>query len=188
MKIYVFRHGETDWNAQHRIQGRENVPLNDAGRQQAHDMGRAITGRIHPAYFLSSNLDRAKETAAILASYVGTDDFYTEPDLTECSYGRLSGTVVNDIYDVSCEDMESDDSAADRFFRVLDRYVAADSRDFAVVSHGGTINAALYRISGGAVGSGVTSLRNSDLSVLSWKDGVYAIDACDLVAEDLSGL
>ena len=34
MKIYVFRHGETDWNAVHRIQGREDIPLNENGIAQ----------------------------------------------------------------------------------------------------------------------------------------------------------
>ena len=185
LNIYVFRHGETDWNAEHRIQGRENVPLNANGRAQAHAMGRAVQGRIHPRFFLVSDLDRAIDTASIIASYLQVEDIRVEPDLTECSYGRLSGVVVDDIYEVDSPDQESPDDAADRFMRVLDRYTASVKDDFAVVSHGGTINAALLRISGGVIGTGVTTLRNSDLTILSCIGGKYTVDRFDLTAEDL---
>ena len=39
MKLYIIRHGQTDWNVQGRIQGRQDIPLNAAGRSQAQTGG-----------------------------------------------------------------------------------------------------------------------------------------------------
>ena len=86
LKIYVFRHGETDWNAQHRIQGRTDVPLNKNGIRQAEDMGRSVAGKIKPEYMIVSDLSRAQDTGKIIAGFLGIDRIYTEHDLTECSY------------------------------------------------------------------------------------------------------
>ena len=35
--LYIMRHGKTDWNAVHRLQGSEDIPLNEEGRQMARD-------------------------------------------------------------------------------------------------------------------------------------------------------
>lgn len=184
MYIYVFRHGETDWNAVHRIQGREDVPLNEHGREQAHEAGRAVKGKIDPAFFLVSPLSRSRDTAEIIAGYLGVSDFYTEPDLTECEYGDMSGKIVEDIYDAVCPGEEPKELASARFLGVLDRYVKQTDRDFALVSHGGTINAALYAISGGKVGTGITKLRNADITVLEYASGSYRIVRFDVLPEE----
>jgi broad specificity phosphatase PhoE len=42
--IYMIRHGQTDWNAQIRLQGQKDIPLNDTGRRQASGNGRALVG------------------------------------------------------------------------------------------------------------------------------------------------
>ena len=41
-KIYLIRHGETDWNLEKRFQGRENVPLNGKGKKQAQLLARRL--------------------------------------------------------------------------------------------------------------------------------------------------
>ena len=76
LKIYVFRHGETDWNAQHRIQGRTDVPLNKNGIRQAEDMGRSVAGKIKPEYMIVSDLSRAQDTGKIIAGFLGMDRIY----------------------------------------------------------------------------------------------------------------
>ena len=184
MKIYVFRHGETDWNAIHRIQGREDVPLNENGIAQAHDAGRNIKGKISPSYMVVSPLSRARVTGEIIAGYIGIEKIYTEEDLTECDYGKMSGVVVEDIYDAVCPDEEPREIAGARFMRVLDKYTALYNDDFAIVSHGGTINAALYCISGGKMGTGVTKLKNAAVTELEFKDGNYFVVRTNVTAEE----
>ena len=44
-ELYLVRHGETDWNAARRIQGRTDIPLNDTGRDQARQAGELLARR-----------------------------------------------------------------------------------------------------------------------------------------------
>lgn len=63
-EIYVFRHGETDWNKAGRMQGHADIPLNETGRQQAVVLREYFAK--HPVeVFLCSDLGRAMETAEI---------------------------------------------------------------------------------------------------------------------------
>ena len=185
MKIYVFRHGETDWNAEHRIQGREDVPLNENGIKQAHEAGKGAQEKIRPAFFVTSNLSRAVVTGKIIASYVGTEKMFTEWGLIECSYGAMSGKVIKDIYEAENACEETPEEAGRRFFDVLDKYVHTTNDDFAVVSHGGTINAALYVLTDGKIGTGITKLKNASVTVLSWENGRYLLEKCNIEASAL---
>lgn len=184
LKIYIFRHGETDWNAVHRIQGREDIPLNDNGIAQANAVGEAIKGRIHPKFMIVSPLSRARVTGEIIAGYIGVDKIYEEEDLTECYYGDMSGKIVTDIYDAVCPGEEPKELAGARFLNVLDKYTDKYDCDFAVVSHGGTINAALYCISGGQMGTGITKLKNAAITVLDYFDGKYHVERANITGEE----
>jgi broad specificity phosphatase PhoE len=65
--IYMFRHGETDWNREGRMQGSTDIPLNEIGREQARQLREFFLS--NPVdIFLSSDLSRAQETAQIVAA------------------------------------------------------------------------------------------------------------------------
>jgi len=64
--FFFLRHGQTDWNAQGRIQGHTNTPLNDTGRAQARAAAGLLADRTI-ARIISSPLDRALKTATIVA-------------------------------------------------------------------------------------------------------------------------
>ena len=65
MRLYIVRHGETDWNRIHRVQGRTDIPLNDYGRRLARETAEGMKEvRIDLGY--TSPLLRAKETAQII--------------------------------------------------------------------------------------------------------------------------
>ena len=63
MMIYIVRHGETQWNADGRIQGRRDIELNENGRRQAEAAAEALRGKSFQA-LITSPLSRAKKTHA----------------------------------------------------------------------------------------------------------------------------
>lgn len=90
-EIVVVRHGETEWNADGRIQGHLDVELNDIGRQQATAVGERLSreGKISAIY--SSDLKRAFETANLIATACGGLEVIKDPDLRERNLGDLQG-------------------------------------------------------------------------------------------------
>ena len=62
MKLYLVRHGQTDWNKEKRLQGQEDIPLNDFGRHLAKETGIGLRNVRFDLCF-SSDLKRALETA-----------------------------------------------------------------------------------------------------------------------------
>lgn len=68
MNIYLLRHGETDWNREGRLQGRTDIPLNEAGREQVRRAADILAARSpHIELIVASPLARARESAEIAA-------------------------------------------------------------------------------------------------------------------------
>ncbi|MDB5085743.1 MAG: yhfR, partial [Bacilli bacterium] len=70
--VCLVRHGETDWNAEGRLQGRQDTELNENGRKQAKLAGIHLKNEQWDA-IVTSPLKRAKETAQIIATELGID-------------------------------------------------------------------------------------------------------------------
>lgn len=88
--LYVIRHGKTDWNAKHKLQGRTDIPLNDEGRLMA-ERAREEYKDVNFDICYCSPLIRAKETAEILLK--GRDvPIITDDRLMEMSFGTYEGT------------------------------------------------------------------------------------------------
>lgn len=168
MLIYLLRHGETDWNKEQRLQGREDVPLNAAGIQQAHNATVMFDG-IHLDKILTSPLSRASVTAQIIADYTNTPVFI-EPDLIERDFGSLSGTIPTsgDIFRLTDEtsDVEPVEQVSERIMNVIKKYPLDSS--ILLVSHGGAINSVLVLAAGKVVDPGRTRLKNTCLSCLDY--------------------
>src|SRR5205814_10368355 len=79
-RVLLVRHGQSEWNALGRWQGRADPPLSDLGRRQAHAAARSI-GALDAIF--ASNLQRAMETAAIIASEIGVGAVIIVADLGE---------------------------------------------------------------------------------------------------------
>lgn len=65
MILYIVRHGETEWNKIHRVQGHKDIPLNDYGRHLARETAEGMK-QIHMDLGYTSPLKRARETAQII--------------------------------------------------------------------------------------------------------------------------
>jgi broad specificity phosphatase PhoE len=100
--IYFLRHGQTGWNAERRIQGHLDAPLNDLGRSQAARNGRAlaeIVGDASAFDYVSSPLVRASETMEIVRRELGLDSkgYRTDLRLREYNLGDWQGSLYADI-------------------------------------------------------------------------------------------
>src|ERR1700732_106518 len=95
--IYYIRHGETDWNAQGRLQGVRDIPLNDLGRKQAVTAGGILAdllardGRSEASLaFVASPLKRARSTMELLRGTLKMPpgDYAIDDRLREIGYGQ----------------------------------------------------------------------------------------------------
>ncbi|NVD38029.1 histidine phosphatase family protein [Ensifer sp. HO-A22] len=103
MLIYVIRHGQTDWNAESRLQGQKDIPLNDTGRQQATGNGLALAAILgadaQQFDFVASPLGRTRETMERLRRAMGLDPtlYRTDDRLKEVSFGDWEGFTLPEL-------------------------------------------------------------------------------------------
>jgi len=92
MRIGLIRHGLTDWNALGRIQGHSDIPLNEEGRRQAARLAeRLAVEHIHWDHMISSSLQRAHETARIIAERLNIPLLEPDERLKERGFGQVEG-------------------------------------------------------------------------------------------------
>ncbi len=162
----LIRHGQTDWNAQRRLQGSTDIPLNDVGRGQARDAVAVVSGYAWDA-IVSSPLSRAAETADLIAAGLGLTVARRLPELTERSFGPAEGLQAGPELDAlripgGFRDAESEDEAASRGLTALEE-LAEEFRGgrVLVVAHGTLLRVSLGR----AVGRTLQSVENAALNL-----------------------
>ncbi|GAA2690938.1 MULTISPECIES: histidine phosphatase family protein [Actinoplanes] len=94
-RLIVWRHGNTDWNAGHRVQGQTDVPLNDLGRRQAAEAAELLL-TMRPDAIVASDLQRAADTAAALATRTGLTVSHDER-LRERFFGSWQGLTMTEV-------------------------------------------------------------------------------------------
>ncbi|OHA11417.1 MAG: hypothetical protein A3I44_01910 [Candidatus Sungbacteria bacterium RIFCSPLOWO2_02_FULL_51_17] len=99
---FLVRHGETEWNKEMRYMGREDIPLNDAGREQARTTAAALkdTGI---DIIVSSDLARASETARIIGRELGIDVIENE-HFRERHMGEWQGKTTHELKEIHTEE------------------------------------------------------------------------------------
>lgn len=124
MKLYVVRHGQTDWNVLHRLQGCTNIALNSTGIKQAHILSDNIKDLKIDMIF-TSPLDRAVDTANIINEHRNLT-IQADNALIERSYGLLEGVYGHEYnkylywdYDKNYSD-NNVEKVQDLFKRVYD--------------------------------------------------------------------
>lgn len=157
-RVLLIRHGETAWNAEHRIQGRLDVPLSTTGVWQAGRLAERLAGEPIDA-IVTSDLARAWMTAAPLAEAQGLAP-RSDARLRERAFGIFEGKTLDDIAAELPDELVAwrardvgwripgGESAAEFIERVLValRDLTADlaGRTVAVVTHGGVLDV-VYR-------------------------------------------
>jgi broad specificity phosphatase PhoE len=104
--IYYIRHGETEWNADGRLQGTRDIPLNDLGRRQAADAGSMLADLFardgcceQSLAFVASPLGRARSTMELVrgALKLPPDEYTVDDRLREIGYGDWEGSTLKQM-------------------------------------------------------------------------------------------
>ena len=166
MLIYVIRHGQTDWNAERRLQGQKDIPINAIGREQARQNGIALAailkGKDGEFDFVASPLGRTRETMEIMRSAMGLPpkDYRTDERLVEVSFGDWEGFTLAELEAHAPERVEERSHSKWNFippgeaaesYEILcwriGSFLADVRRPTVCVSHGGVFRAA-FRLHG----------------------------------------
>jgi broad specificity phosphatase PhoE len=97
MFLYLIRHGQTDWNREHRVMGWTAVPLNEEGRAGVSNLARELAVKKIPIVY-TSTVERAYETARILAAAWGAE-LREEPRLNESAFEHWVGRTYHELRD-----------------------------------------------------------------------------------------
>jgi len=174
MEIVLARHGETEWSRDGRHTGRTDVPLTEAGRQEALQLCEAL-GEWTFARVFSSPLQRAIETCRLAA--LG-DQAETTEDLLEWDYGEYEGITTAQIresrpdWNLWRDGCPGGETAADvgrRVDRVIAELAEVDG-DVAVFAHGHVLRVMAARWVGlGPESGALYALGTGTLSVLGYE-------------------
>ncbi len=162
-RIILARHGQTAWNAEGRAQGHTDVSLDDGGRRQAEAMAAALAD-LDPALLVSSDLARARETAAFLEKATGLTAV-EDARLREYDVGERAGLTPEEFAERLGEDAalawdshahvqapgaETIEEVAERIvpatFEVLERLAPGETA--VLVMHGAALRIALTGLLG----------------------------------------
>ena len=187
-RIVLWRHGRTTWNAERRFQGQTDISLDEVGREQAAKAARLLTG-LKPTAIISSDLERAADTAAELSALTGIP-VQIDVRLRETYAGDWEGMVWGDI-----ESRYTDEMArwvSDPYLRpgggetrveVAERMTAAINEALADIGPDGTLVVTTH---GGAARAGLGALL--ELPPEHWSIlGVLTNCAWSVLVENTSG-
>lgn len=144
MALYYVRHGETSWNALHKIQGRMDIPLSKTGKEQAKEL-KEILKDIHFDMVFSSPLLRAYETASIIVEdrnlNIIRDDRLLEMNYGDCEgmdHSRKELVVQRGMFASRYPNGESYMDVAKRVYSFLDEIKEKyRDKDILIVAHYG---------------------------------------------------
>lgn len=173
-EILLARHGETEWSVSGQHTGTTDIPLTDAGRRQAEQLGGQLRDRDFAAV-LSSPLDRALETCRLAGLGERCE---TRAELVEWDYGEYEGMTTPEIretvpgWSIWSHPVRGGETAADvgaRVDRVLDELAALEG-DAVVFAHGHLLRIMGARWIGLAPEQGaLLALDTGTLSALGWE-------------------
>lgn len=177
-KLGLFRHGQTDWNIDLRLQGTADIPMNQTGIDQVAKAADLIAEQDWEM-IISSPLGRARHSAEIIASRLGVTEVQNEEKLLERAFGIGEGMLYSEWHEKYSKldeipGAESKASIEQRSRELLDHTLATfRNRKVLAVSHGALIRFVLSEVTDGAIPPQGERLENASLHVLrhtqSWE-------------------
>ena len=152
IRLLLVRHGQSEGNAEKRLQGQADINLSDTGIEQAGILG-PVVQKIKPDYVICSDLKRAKSTAGI----IGFSKAELSSELREISVGDWTGLRISEIIETDSNDYynwragrytppngESWERFVERTSSFVDKFRRSEGiQNLLVVCHGGVIRALL---------------------------------------------
>ncbi len=179
-RVYVIRHGETEWSLSGQHTGITDIPLTENGRKRAKVL-KPLLAKQEFALVLTSPLQRARETCTLAGLGEKAE---VDPDLMEWNYGEYEGITTEQIHAKAPEWQifrdgspggEKPEEVGDRVDRVIARARAADG-DVAIFAHGHVFREFVARWLGLPATVGQHFLLDTGtLNVLSYYRGVPAV-------------
>jgi uncharacterized phosphatase len=175
----LLRHGQTDWNIDLRLQGSTDIPLNEAGRNQAR-LAASVLNREDWDVIIASPLSRAKDTADIVALELGMN-VVVVPELIERSFGVAEGldhASWRKLYESHqhIEGLESLEDLRTRTVQLLDLIANEYSgQRVLAVSHGAFIRKVLTIVTNSELPREGERLSNASLNKFMHADGHWTI-------------
>lgn len=166
IELLLIRHGETAWNAERRLQGHLDIPLNETGLQQANALGSALLNE-HIDVILCSDLQRAQQTAQAIAERK-SHPYQIDSVWRERCFGGFEGELISELpqrfpveykawrahdidnqFPANAQGEQIGESLCQFHTRINDAFVKIgrqfEHKKIALVAHGGILECA-YRI------------------------------------------
>ena len=155
-EMWLVRHGQTDWNLRGIYQGQSDIPLNETGIIQAKALAASLAATRFDAIY-SSDLMRARDTAAIIADAIGLPD-QLDARLREINQGVWEGQTIDDVQEKYAPDFSRNPKyivtpraeGAESLAQVITRMVQA-ANDYHERNNGGRLLLATHGLSAAAL-------------------------------------
>lgn len=188
--LYLIRHGETDWNAEGRLQGQKDIDINAKGRGQAARNGTTLAERfsamghgVDDFDWVASPLMRARNTMEIVRGKMQLDPsgYRKDPVLKELSFGEWEGSTMAELRDIDPDGRAARKSDKWQFvppggesYEMLSArirpWLFSLTRDTVCVAHGGITRVVRGMLEGLPV-AGVPVLGIPQDQIYVWRDG-----------------
>jgi broad specificity phosphatase PhoE len=166
----LFRHGQTDWNIDLRLQGTTDIAMNQVGIEQVQTAAKHLDNSWD--LILSSPLSRARQSAEIVAEQIGIENIVIEPLLLERAFGIGEGLTYAEWGEkfAKLDDIPGAESRSEveRRARELLGHIEQNYAGAKVlaVSHGALIRFVLSEVTAGAIPPAGERLQNASLHIL----------------------
>ena len=191
MKIYLLRHGETDWNKAGRLQGHTDIPMNENGIEQISRAGEFFAREVkHIDVIISSPLVRALKSAEIIADKIGykKENIIVEPNFIERSFGYREGLTKEE--QESLTEKEKDYRISDKGYAetvedicrrggaAIKKYVEKYwGKTILIIAHGSILKAVLTSATKGkfSFSEGVAIFGAGELYILEYDGNIFTV-------------